>query len=251
MSGVIPSPLSQQRLGLKYVAEYRNFCEPDYTVEVISVQQSGYVRACYLQITQSWCFKAIVEAAVARFGQELPANPVYVVPVSLNCPAGTKFRGKPYIVLNITLPLSIAEPPYYAASGRGDYGRASGECILQMRKLVITTTRPVISGAHRYTVRREAESPLDHGVDMRFGVSTHNSHEQTAQRTLGKNNQYRAGDILRESRAFRRCFSPLSEREMLGQDAQTIRDCRDTGQHGSSSLDSFGRSLDSSSQGTM
>eukprot|EP00965_Chrysotila_dentata_P146511 4837272-Pleurochrysis_carterae.AAC.1 len=40
------------------------------------------------------------------------------------------------------------------ASARGDYGRAS----------VTITTRPATSEAHDYTVRREAESPLDHGV---------------------------------------------------------------------------------------
>eukprot|EP00965_Chrysotila_dentata_P228035 6196366-Pleurochrysis_carterae.AAC.3 len=45
--------------------------------------------------------------------------------------------------------------PRIAANGRDDYCRA-----------------PATSGAHNYTVKREAESPLDQGVAMRFGVPT-------------------------------------------------------------------------------
>eukprot|EP00965_Chrysotila_dentata_P243993 6205719-Pleurochrysis_carterae.AAC.1 len=59
--------------------------------------------------------------------------------------------------------------PLNAASDRDDYGRA-----------------PATSGAHDYTVRREANSPLDHCVAMRFGVSTR-EREGTVQRRINVN----------------------------------------------------------------
>eukprot|EP00965_Chrysotila_dentata_P257555 6212924-Pleurochrysis_carterae.AAC.1 len=62
--------------------------------------------------------------------------------------------------------------PPIAANGRDDYGRA-----LYEESLLITS--PAASKAHDYTVMREAESPLDQGVAMRFGVSTH-EREKTA-----------------------------------------------------------------------
>eukprot|EP00965_Chrysotila_dentata_P004853 159292-Pleurochrysis_carterae.AAC.1 len=41
--------------------------------------------------------------------------------------------------------------------------------------------------AHDYTVTREAESPLDQDVAMRFGVSNSSTHEQSAQRCINAN----------------------------------------------------------------
>eukprot|EP00965_Chrysotila_dentata_P048500 1608742-Pleurochrysis_carterae.AAC.3 len=64
-------------------------------------------------------------------------------------------------------------------SGRDDCGRAYNEGSV-WRGSWLTTARPATSGAHDYTVRREAESPLDHSVAMRFGVSTQ-EREGTAQ----------------------------------------------------------------------
>eukprot|EP00965_Chrysotila_dentata_P243139 6205252-Pleurochrysis_carterae.AAC.1 len=42
--------------------------------------------------------------------------------------------------------------PPTAANDRGDYGRASNECMVQKRK----DNRPVAPGPHRYHVRRES-----------------------------------------------------------------------------------------------
>eukprot|EP00965_Chrysotila_dentata_P234876 6200422-Pleurochrysis_carterae.AAC.1 len=79
---------------------------------------------------------------------------------------------------------------YYLAADtnkRGNYGCASSECSVWNWKLV-NAKRPVSTPkAHDYTVvRREAERPLDHGVTMRFGVSSQ-EHEGTAQRRINAN----------------------------------------------------------------
>eukprot|EP00965_Chrysotila_dentata_P180486 5957811-Pleurochrysis_carterae.AAC.1 len=56
-----------------------------------------------------------------------------------------------------------------AANCRDDYGRAYCEKSVWYRNLVITATRPATPQAndYDYTVRTEAESPLDHGAAMR------------------------------------------------------------------------------------
>eukprot|EP00965_Chrysotila_dentata_P254743 6211981-Pleurochrysis_carterae.AAC.6 len=66
--------------------------------------------------------------------------------------------------------------PPIAGSGRDDYGRAQCECSVWKGSFLITT-RPATSKAHDYTVMKNAESPLNQGVAMRFGVSLKNAKE--------------------------------------------------------------------------
>eukprot|EP00965_Chrysotila_dentata_P202380 6181092-Pleurochrysis_carterae.AAC.1 len=67
----------------------------------------------------------------------------------------------------------------------GTCGDSERQCLMQyvlLLEIKYTVGKPT-NRARDYTVRRKAECPLDHGVAMRFGVSTQ-GHEGTALRRM-------------------------------------------------------------------